>query len=84
MARFVKFPALRCITQTIQRRAIKAGTIHAVIEIGMVRQQGPPLLLNVMFEQVHLTVDGVLLVLLMRGDAGVKGYLHGEPPDVPK
>ena len=47
-------------------------------------QQGPPLLLNVVCEYVHLTVDGVLLLLLMRGDAGVERYVHWGPPDVPK
>ncbi len=58
-----------------QRGAVKACTTHAIIEIGMVRQQGPPLLLHVVLEEVHLTVDGVLLLLLLCGDAGVQRYL---------
>jgi hypothetical protein len=50
----------------------------------MLWQQGPVLLLNVVFEHAALTLDRALVLLLIGRDAGIIGYLHRGPPDVPE
>jgi hypothetical protein len=72
------------IAQTVEGRAIKPGAADAIIDILMLGQQGPPVVLNVVLERALLTRDGAFELLLTGRDAGIKCYLHLGPPGVPE
>jgi hypothetical protein len=80
----VELPTPGRVTQPVQRRAVQPCPADAIIAIFMFRQQGPPLVLNVLFESVLLTLDGPFVLLLLGRDPRIVGYLHWGPPDVPE
>jgi hypothetical protein len=80
----IALPSPRRIAQPVQGWAIQPRPADAIIALFMLGQQGPGLLLNVVFEHASLTLDRAFVLLLMGRDAGIRGYLHRGPPDVPE
>jgi hypothetical protein len=80
----IKLPTPSGITQPVQGRAIQPRPADAIIALFMLREQDPALLVNVVFEHPSLTLDRAFVLLLMGRDAGIIGYLHRRPPDVPE
>jgi hypothetical protein len=80
----IELPPLRTIPQPVQAGAIETRAADAVVERGMVRQEAPLLLVNVVGEDWHLAGNRPLLLLMGCGHSGVESHLHGDPPDVPE
>ncbi len=79
----IELPTPGCITQPVEGRAIEAGAADTIIDILMLGQQGPSVVLNGLFESVPLTLDGPFVLLLMGRDARIECDFHACPPGVP-
>jgi hypothetical protein len=80
----IKFTAPSYIPQTVQSRAVQSGPADAIIDIFMLWQQRPALVLNVLLEQAPLALDGAFVLLMTGQDSGIQCYLHPGPPGVPE
>jgi hypothetical protein len=80
----IEFTTPHRITQPVQCRPIQPGAADPLIDIFVLWQQGPPVVLNVTLECASLTRDGPFVLLLIGRDARIVGYLHLGPPDVPE
>ena len=71
------------ITPPVEGRAIEPGAADTLIDLCMLGQQGPAVVLHVLLESVPLTLDGPLGLLLMGRDARIECDCHDCPPGVP-
>src|SRR5215475_3614442 len=72
------------ITQTVEGRAIKPGTADPIINIRMLGQQRPPVVLHMALERAPLTLDGPFVLLLTGRDARIECNFHYCSPGVPE
>jgi hypothetical protein len=80
----IELPTPGCITPPVAGRAIAPGAADTIIAILMLGQQGPSVVLHVLFESVPLSLDGPFLLLLMGRDARRECAFHDCPPGVPE
>jgi hypothetical protein len=67
----VDLPTPSGVPQTIQRWTIQPCATDAIIDILMLGQQYPALVLNVLLEPAPLTLDRTLLLLMTRRDSRI-------------
>jgi hypothetical protein len=80
----IDLPTPGGITQLVEGRTIEPGATDTIIDILMLGQQRPSVVLNVRFESVPLALDGPFVLLLMGRDARIECDFHYCPPGVPE
>jgi hypothetical protein len=80
----IELAAPSSITTPIQGGPVESCSAQAIIDVLMLGQEVPSLVLNVVLETAPLTLDGALLLLMAGGHSGVECYLHDTSPDTPE